>query len=111
MLTKQETLLERSAWVESRRVREPRRTSLPSRSVSGFMVKGLVSGLSLASHSDSGSVLMAHTSLNQDGFQQEGFREVNRKCGLASSFDLSQILPIRGGLLVLCFLSGLPVEK
>ena len=29
MLTKQETLLRRSAQVESRRVREPRRTTLP----------------------------------------------------------------------------------
>ena len=29
MLTKQETLLGRGSWVESRRVREPRRTALP----------------------------------------------------------------------------------
>ena len=35
--------------------------------VSGFMVIGLVSGLSLASHSDSESFLMAHASLSQDG--------------------------------------------
>ena len=91
MLTKQEPLLERSAWAESRRVREPRRTALPCCSVSGFMVKGLVSRLSLASHSDSGSVLVAHTSLSQDGFQQEGFGEVNGTYGLTSSFDLSQI--------------------
>ena len=91
MLTKQEPLLERSAWTESRRVREPRRTALPCCSVSGFMVKGLVSRLSLASHSDSGSVLVAHTSLTQDGFQQEGFGEVNGTYGLTSSFDLSQI--------------------
>ena len=91
MLTKQEPLLERSAWAESRRVIEPRRTALPCCSVSGFMVKGLVSRLSLASHSDSGSVLVAHTSLSQDGFQQEGFGEVNGTYGLTSSFDLSQI--------------------
>ena len=45
MLTKQETLLGRGAWVESSRVREPRRTTLPW--VSGFMVMGLVSRLSL----------------------------------------------------------------
>ena len=37
--------------------------------VSGFMVMGLVSGLSLANHSDSGSFLVAHASLSQDGFQ------------------------------------------
>ena len=44
---------------------------------------GLVSGLSLASHlacahiwSDSGSFLVARTSVSQDGFQREGFWEV-----------------------------------
>ena len=47
--------------------------------VSGFMVMGLVSGLSLANHlawtisGDSGSFLVAHASLSQDGFQREGF--------------------------------------
>ena len=34
--------------------------------VSGFMAMGLVPGLSLASHSDSGSFLVVHT-LCQDG--------------------------------------------
>ena len=48
MLTKQEILLGRCAWVESSRVREPR-TALPALA---FMVMGLVSGLSLANHSD-----------------------------------------------------------
>ena len=37
--------------------------------VSGFMVIGLVSGLSLASHSELGSFLRAHTSFSRDGFQ------------------------------------------
>ena len=37
--------------MDSSRVREPRRTALPRGS--GFMVIGLVSGLSLANHSDS----------------------------------------------------------
>ena len=46
MLTKQEILLGKGAWVESSRVREPRRTALAA--VSGFMVMGLVFGLSLA---------------------------------------------------------------
>ena len=36
--------------------------------VSGFMVMGLVSGLSLANHSDSGPFLVVHTLLSQDGF-------------------------------------------
>ena len=35
--------------------------------VSGFMVMGLVSGLSLANHSNSESFLVAHASLSKDG--------------------------------------------
>lgn len=35
--------------------------------VSGFMVIGLVSGLSLANHSDSESFLVMHALLSQDG--------------------------------------------
>ena len=50
-LTKQESLLERGTRAESRRVREPRRTATWL-TVSGFTVMGLVSGLSLAKHSD-----------------------------------------------------------
>ena len=53
--------------------------------VSGFMVMGLISGLSLANHlacahiwSDLGSFLVEHASLSQDGFQREGFWEVGR---------------------------------
>ena len=53
MLTKQETLLGRGAQMESRRVREPRRTALPHGSVSGFMVMRLVSRLSLANQGPS----------------------------------------------------------
>jgi len=37
---------------------------------------GLVSGLSLDNHSDSGFILVAHALLSQDGCQQEGFWEV-----------------------------------
>ena len=44
--------------------------------VSGFMVMGLVSGLSLANHSDSESFLVAHALLSQDGYQREGVWEV-----------------------------------
>ena len=54
VLTNQETLLGR-VEVDSRRVREPRRTA-----VSDSMVMGLVSGLSLANHSDSESFLVVH---------------------------------------------------
>ena len=54
MLTKQEILLGKGTRVESSRVREPRRTALPRGLQSqGFMVMGLVSGSSLANHSNS----------------------------------------------------------
>ena len=51
MLTKQEIFSGRGAQAESRTVRESRRTA-PWLAVLGFMVMGLVSGLSLANHSD-----------------------------------------------------------
>ena len=51
------------------RVREPRRTALSHGSHSGFMVMGLVSGLSLTDYSDSESFLVMHASLSQDGCQ------------------------------------------
>ena len=44
--------------------------------VSGFKMMGLVSRLSLANYSDSGSFLVAHTLLSQEGCLQEGFWEV-----------------------------------
>ena len=75
---------------------------------SGFMVMALVSGLSLAYYSDSGSFLMIHASLSQDGCQQGGVWEVLGHA--ASPFDLFRILPVGGGLLVLCSLPGLPVK-
>ena len=60
--------------------------------VSGFMVFGLVSGLSLASHSELGSFLGAYASLGWDEFQQGEFWEVGRTYGLESpiSFWLLQ---------------------
>ena len=77
--------------------------------VSGFMVMGLVSGLSLDSHSDSESFLVVHTLFNQDGCQREGFWEVVGH--MVSLFDLSWTLPVGGGLLVLYSLPGPPVLK
>ena len=46
--------------------------------VSGFVVIRLVSKLSLANHSDSGSFLVVHALLSQDGGQREGRWEVVR---------------------------------
>ena len=104
MLTKQKTLLGRRAQAESRRVRKP--TWLK---VSGFRAMGLVSRLSLANHSDSGSLLVMHAVLRQDGCQRKGFWEAEQH--RASPFDLSHTLPVGGGLLVLCSLPGPPVLK
>ena len=56
VLTRQEIVLGKGTRVEGSRVREPRRTALPRGS--GFMVMALVSGLSLANHSDSESFLV-----------------------------------------------------
>ena len=105
MLTKQEILLGRCAWVESSRVREPR-TALPALA---FMVMGLVSGLSLANHSDSESFLVVHALFSQYGCQREGFWEVVRH--VVSPFDLCQTLLVSGGLLVPCSLPRPPVIK
>ena len=77
--------------------------------VSGFMVMELVSGLSLASHSDSESFLVVHALFSQDGCQWEGFWEMVGH--VVSPFDLFQTLPVAGGLLVPCSLPGLPVVK
>ena len=109
MLTKQEILLGKGTRAESSRVREPRRTALPWLTVSGFMLMGLVSGRSLANHSNSESFLVAHASLSQDGCQREGFWEVDRHA--VSPLDPSKTLPVGGGLLVPYSLSGSPVIK
>ena len=73
MLTKQEILLGRGNQEESSRV-----SPATWLTVSGFMVMGLVSGLSLADHSDSESFLVVHTLFSQDGCQRERFWEVVR---------------------------------
>ena len=79
------------------------------KSVSGFMVMGLISRLSLANHSDSESFLVVYVLFSQDGCQREGFWEVVRQ--VVSPFDLSPTLLVGGGLLVPCSLPGPPVIK
>ena len=60
MLTKHEILLGKDARVESRSKGNQEKCSASWPAVSGFMVMGLVSGLSLANHSDSESFLVVH---------------------------------------------------
>ena len=110
VLTKQEILLGKGTRAESSRIREARRTALSHGfAVSGFMVMVLVSGLSLANHSDSESFLTVHALSSQDGCQREGFWEVVRH--VVSPFHLSRTFPVGGGLLVPCSLPGPPVLK
>ena len=68
-----------------------------------FMVLGWVSRFFSVSHSDSGSFLVVHALFSQNGCQREGFWEVVGH--VLSPFDLSQILPVGGGLLVACSLT------
>ena len=58
---------------------------------------GLVSRLSLASHSDSESFLVVHALFRQHECRREGFREVVGH--VVTPFDLSQTLVVGGGLL------------
>ena len=66
-------------------VREPKKTTQPCGSQ--FYGDGFVSRLFLANHSDSGSFLVVHALLSQDGCQQGGFWEVVGH--VASPYDLS----------------------
>ena len=70
---------------------------------------GLVSGWSLANHSDSESFLVVRALFSQDGCQKEGFWEVVGQ--VVSPFDLSQTLLVGGGLLVPSSLPGPPAVK
>ena len=63
--------------------------------VSGFLVMGLVSGFSLAHHSDSASFLVVQALFSQEGRHREGFWEVVGR--VVSPFDLSWALQVGGG--------------
>ena len=69
--------------MESRRVREPRRTALPC----GSQSQVLWGGISFQVVSNSGSFLVVRVTLSQDGFEW-AFWEVGRTYGLASPFSL-----------------------
>ena len=90
MLMKQETLLgrgSRSPGGEQQGKGTQENCSAVWLAVSGFMVMGLVSGWSLANHSNSRSFLVAHASLSQDGCWRERFWEVDGHA--VSPLDLS----------------------
>ena len=83
MLTNEQTLLGRVPIREQEGKGIQEGCSATWLPVLGFMVMGLASRLSLASHSDSGSFLVAHTLLSQDGFRRCGFWEVGRRSGVS----------------------------
>ena len=74
-----------------------------------FYGDGISFQLSLANHSNSGSFLVRHTLLIQDGCQQGGFWKVVGH--VVSPFDLSQILQVGSGSLVPSSLPGPPDVK
>ena len=67
MLTKQEILLGRAPGWRAVSKGTQENSSDTRLAVSGFMVMGLVSGWSLANHSNSESFLVALASFSQDG--------------------------------------------
>ena len=79
MLTKQEILLGKDR--EQQGTQE--NSSVTWLAVLGFMVMGLVSGLSLANHSDSEPFLVVYTLFSQDGCQREDFLGRGRTCGVS----------------------------
>ena len=88
MLTKQETLLEETlSGGEQQGKGTQENCSATWLTVLGFMVMGLVSGLSLVNHSESESFLVVHALFSQDGCQREGFWEVVGQ--VLYPFDLS----------------------
>ena len=109
MLTKQETIGRRHPGGEQQGKGTQENCSAMWLTVSGFMVMGLASGLSLASCSDSESFLVVHALFSQDGCQREGFWKVAGH--VVSLFDLSQTFPVGGGSLVPCSSPGPPVVK
>ena len=96
MLTKQEILLGKGARWRAGGKGTQESCSATWLSVLGFLVMALVSGFSLAHHSDSASFLVVRALVSQDGCQREGFWEVVRH--VVSPFDLSRTLPVGGGL-------------
>ena len=95
MLTKQDTLLEEATQAESSRVRRTYQENCSATwlAVLGFMVMGLVSGLSLANHSDSESFLVVHISASQNGCVREGFwRWTDTRCLLLTFPELFRLV-------------------
>ena len=67
----------------------------------GFMIMELVSGLSLANHSDSGSFRWpAHCSAKMDSSERDSGRLAGHMNWRLTPFDFSQVLPVGGSFRV-----------
>ena len=86
-LTKLEIFIGKRRWGQEQEGKGTQNSSATWLTVLGFMVMGLVSGLSIANHSDSESFLVVPALFSQDGCQREGLRKVVRH--ILSPFDLS----------------------
>ena len=107
VLTKQEILLGKDTQVESRRVREPRRTPLPR----GLQPYGDgISFWAVFSQSFWLRVLPGGARLVQPRWMPERRILGSGQTGV-SPFDLSWTLSVGGGLLVLCSFPGSAVTK
>ena len=60
--------------------------------VSGFMVMRLVSGWSLANHSNSGSFLVTHASAKMDASERDSGKWTDMRCLLSTFPELSQLV-------------------
>ena len=94
MLTKQEILLGKGTWVESNKGNGTQENcSAAWLAVSGFMVMGLVSGWSLANHSNSQSFLVAHASSAKMGAsERDSGKWTDTRCLLSTFPELFQLV-------------------
>ena len=89
VLTKQRHYQEEAPRLRRAWERDPERLLCRVARSLSFIVTGLVSGLSLANHSDSESFLVVNAWLSQDRFQWKRFWEAGRTYGLVSSLLLT----------------------
>ena len=109
VLTKQETLLGRGNRAESRTVKEPRRTALPHGSQPQVLWRsdyfpGCLWPVSLTQSPSWWCTPYA----KMDASEKDFWEVVGH---VTFPFDLSQTLPVGGGLLSPCSLPGLPIAK
>ena len=89
LLTKQEILLGKGGEQKGKGTQENSVTWL---AVSGFMVMRLVSGWSLANHSNSGSFLVTHASAKMDASERDSGKWTDTGCLLLTFPELFELV-------------------